>query len=489
MIAQEFTDVETAKASGRTNFNEMLLYLKKHQTKCRTILVEKTDRLYRNIKDYATVDEFDVEVHFVKENEIISRSSRSNEQFVHGIKVLMARNYSQNLGEETVKGMTEKACAGIYPSCAPVGYRNSDGPNGKRVIVSDPDVAPIITELFGRFASGRYSLKALVKEANGEGLKLRCRKLYSGVGHQILRKRLYTGDFDWGGRTYQGTHEPLVSRECWQRVQELLDARAANHTRKVKHDFAYTGVVHCGHCGCVLVGELKKRRYVYYHCTGNRGKCPEPYTRQEVLSGEFANVLRELIIPPAILEWLGDAVLDSDRTEQAARAESIKRLKARFDQIEARIETMYMDKLDGRISQELFDRQATSMRREQETFLHKIQGIEKATPAPVDHAIDMLRLTSSASELFLQQPAAEQRRLLQVVVEKAAWQDGALRTTLFEPLEILRHSNQESYRKEKEKAGSGRELGIWLPERDIARNGKLSLRRRAGNLLIRCIVR
>ncbi len=119
VIAQEFTDVETAKASGRTNFNEMLLYLKKHQTKCRTILVEKTDRLYRNIKDYATVDEFDVEVHFVKENEIISRSSRSNEQFVHGIKVLMARNYSQNLGEETVKGMTEKACAGIYPSCAP----------------------------------------------------------------------------------------------------------------------------------------------------------------------------------------------------------------------------------------------------------------------------------------------------------------------------------------------------------------------------------
>ncbi len=76
VIAQEFTDVETAKASGRTNFNQMLLYLKKHQAVCRTILVEKTDRLYRNIKDYATIDEFDVEVHFVKENEIISRSSR-----------------------------------------------------------------------------------------------------------------------------------------------------------------------------------------------------------------------------------------------------------------------------------------------------------------------------------------------------------------------------------------------------------------------------
>ena len=462
VIAQEFTDVETAKASGRTNFNEMLLYLKKHQTACRTILVEKTDRLYRNIKDYAIIDEFDVEVHFVKENEITSRSSRSNEQFVHGIKVLMARNYSQNLGEETVKGMTEKACAGIYPSCAPVGYRNADGPSGKRVIVSDADAAPTITELFGRFATGRYSLKALVKEANGEGLKLRGRKLYSSVVHQVLRKRLYTGDFDWDGRTYTGSHEPLVTSECWQRVQTLLDARAENRTRKVKHEFAYTGLVHCGHCGCLFVGELKKRKYVYYHCTGNRGKCEEPHTRQEILAREFAEVLQELVIPQAILEWLGSDVLTSDQTEQAARAQAIKKLQARHEQIQARIETMYLDKLDGRITQVFFDKQSAAWRVEQDGLQRKIQDVQKATPAPIDQAVETLRLTSRASELFLQQPAAEQRRLLRVVVEKAAWQDGALRTTLFEPFEILRHSNQESYRKEKENGGSGRDMEIWL---------------------------
>jgi len=50
-----------------------------------------------------------------------------------------------------VKGMTEKARAGMYPSCAPVGYRN-DGAGGKRVIISDPDAAPVISELFERFA-------------------------------------------------------------------------------------------------------------------------------------------------------------------------------------------------------------------------------------------------------------------------------------------------------------------------------------------------
>jgi site-specific DNA recombinase len=462
-VAQEFTDVETAKASGRTNFTQMLLYLRKHHAACRTILVEKTDRLYRNIKDYATIDEFDVEVHFVKENEIISRSSRSSEQFVHGIKVLMARNYSLNLGEETVKGMTEKARAGLYPSCAPVGYRNADGAGGKRVIISDPDVAPMITDLFGRFATGRYSLKGLVQELNGEDLKLRGRKLYSSVVHQILRKRLYTGDFDWDGTTYEGSHEPLVTREVWQRVQELLDARAENKTRKVKHDFAFTGLVRCGHCGCMLVGEIKKGRYVYYHCTGNRGKCPEPYTRQEIFTGAFAGILQELVVPPPILEWLGNTVLESDRTEQAAREQVIKRLQAQHDHIGARIETMYLDKLDGRIAQEFFDRNSAAWRDEQEALLRKIRNIQTAAPAPIDQAVDMLRLTSRASELFLQQPAAEQRRLLQMVVKKAAWQDRELRTTLFEPFEILRHSNQESSRKEKENGGSGRDLEVWLP--------------------------
>jgi hypothetical protein len=150
-----------------------------------------------------------------------------------------------------------------------------------------------------------------------------------------------------------------------------------------------------------------------------------------------------LVIPQPILEWLDDVVLASDRTEQAARAQAMKKLQTRCDQIQTRIETMYLDKLEGRITQEFFDKQSSTWRGEQDGLLRKIQNIQKATPAPIDQAVDMLRLASRASELFLQQPAAEQRRLLQVVVGKAAWRSGALQTTLFAPFEILRHSNQE----------------------------------------------
>ena len=108
--------------------------------------------------------------------------------------------------------------------------------------------------------------------------------------------------------------------------------------------------------------------------------------------------------------------------------------------------------------------QSAAFRLEQDGLQRKLQDVQKATLAPIDYAVDMLRLTSRASELFLQQPTAEQRRLLQMVVEKSSWKDGSLQTSLFEPFEILRHSNQESYRKEKEKAGSGREIGILAPQ-------------------------
>lgn len=378
------------------------------------------------------------------------------------MKVLMAKNFIDNLSEETKKGMLEKARAGIYPSYAPVGYQNTDGPNGKRVIIPDPATAPAITELFERFATGKHSLMSLVVELRAEGMALHGRKLYKSVAHQILRKRLYMGEFDWDGTTYQGVHDPLVSRECWQRVQELLDARAENRTRKVKHDFVFGGLIHCGHCGCRLVAELKKHRYVYYHCTGNRGKCPEPYTRQEVLTGKFKCVLQEFVIPQPILDWLTNAVVQSDRTEQATRERIVKRLWGDHERLNARIETMYLDKVDGRITGEFFDQRAAVWRQEQSTILGKIHDLQNSAPAPVDEAIDMLRLTSHACRLFEQQSSSEQRRLLQLLIKNAAWQEGKLRTTLFEPFELLRHSNRESHRKEREMTGSGRDLGIWL---------------------------
>src|ERR1700731_299223 len=260
-VAQEYVDVETAKQTGRVAFGEMVAHLKSHPS-VRVMLVEKTDRLYRNLKDWVTLDELDVEMHFPKEGVVLSRESRSSEKFMHGIKVLMAKNYIDNLSEEARKGMQEKAEQGIWRTKTRLGYPNIIGPDGKKTIAVDTAVAPIVVKLFEWYASGGISLKEAAKKAQAAGL------IYAQSGskgpvstpHTILRNRLYTGQFEWNGILIEGKHEPLVSIELWERVQGMMDGRHAKKSKRGKHDFAFSGLIACHACGCAVVGEIKKER-------------------------------------------------------------------------------------------------------------------------------------------------------------------------------------------------------------------------------------
>src|SRR4051794_17834808 len=56
VISAAFSDIETAKRAGRTGFDAMVQHLRAHSS-CRVLLVEKTDRLYRNLRDWVTIDE------------------------------------------------------------------------------------------------------------------------------------------------------------------------------------------------------------------------------------------------------------------------------------------------------------------------------------------------------------------------------------------------------------------------------------------------
>src|SRR5258708_35183080 len=73
-IIREFIDVETAKNPGRKQFEEMVRFFEKHPT-CRVVIVEKTDRLYRNFRDCVTLEDLGVEIHLTKEGQILNKDS------------------------------------------------------------------------------------------------------------------------------------------------------------------------------------------------------------------------------------------------------------------------------------------------------------------------------------------------------------------------------------------------------------------------------
>ena len=76
--------------------------------------------------------------------------------------------------------------------------------------------------------------------------------------HSMLRNRIYTGSFEWLGKLYAGSHEPLATQDVWDNVQEVLDGRSATNVRADPAQFAFTGLTTCGHCGCAMVAEIKK---------------------------------------------------------------------------------------------------------------------------------------------------------------------------------------------------------------------------------------
>lgn len=462
-IVAEYIDVETAKQSGRTRFGEMVKRLTEDRS-IRAILVEKTDRLYRNMRDWVTIDDLDVEVHLVKENEILSKDSRSSAKFMHGIKVVMAKNYVDNLSEEARKGMMEKAEQGVWPTKAPLGYANTTSEDGRKVIAVDLHIAPFIKTLFEEFSTGRHSLKSIAEVMHDKGFRYpkSLAKVPVSTIHTILRNRIYTGWFDWKGKTIRGKHEALVTVEMWERVQDVLDGRHASGRKMRKHSFAYSGLLNCGHCGCAMVGEIKKGKYVYYHCTGYRGKCPEPYVREEEISAQFSQLLGQFRFDDSILEWVKNALRESHAVERQEQAEAVERLVSREKQIQRRIDAMYLDKLDGRITADFFDSKSAEWRAEQEDCIAGVKRLRSTDRSYIEDGIRILELAKNARNLFNRQSASEKRKLLDFVVSNSTWRDGKLASTYRQPFDLIAET---ALRSEGVEATQGVEIAkseIWL---------------------------
>ena len=236
--------------------------------------------------------------------------------------------------------MLEKAEQGLWPNRAPLGYLNVEGPDGKKIVVPNPDTSEIVTRMFERYATGNFALEEIGQMAIEEGLPLKREGNLRSVVQYSFKNPFYYGDFKWKGKMYRGVHVPLITRQLWNRVQEVRHSRRRTKTRRSRRNFAFSRLISCGHCGCALVGELKKEKYVYYHCTYYRGKCPEPYVREEVLEEKFTEILRSLHFDSEVLGWLRQALRESQVDEKRFREESIARLQKEYTKIQKRIDAM-----------------------------------------------------------------------------------------------------------------------------------------------------
>ena len=440
-IAREFIEIESAKAAGRKQFSEMVTFFKRNRS-CRILLVEKTDRLYRNQRDALTLEDLDIRIDFVKEGDTLSKDSKSQVKFMHDIRLAMARNYSENLREEVKKGMSEKASQGAYPGRAPFGYRNN---RVARAIEIHPEKGAIAKHMFELYASGRFSLLGLSKELRRvHGAYISKTNL-----HKMLMNPFYIGRFAWGGHTYQGTQPCLISPELYAQAQSVLHGH--NKPKYSKHDIAFRGMLRCAHDACTVTPELKKQKYVYYRCSGYRGKCALPRFREEEISEKLGHVLKDLQIPEEVARRIEASLQQVDGQMRSERAQEGARLGRELGALQNRMDAAYRDKLDGRVTPDLWQRNQAGWEAEEQRIKSLIAGLGEDWNS--ERLLDMhrvLELAQNAHSLYVTQKPAEQAELLRNVLLNCAIDAVSLYPTYRKPFDLI-------FKRAKNEEWSGRE--------------------------------
>lgn len=193
---------------------------------------------------------------------------------------------SRNISKDTKRSMVRNAQRGYF--CGgriPFGFQtepDKDEPKRRRLVALEAEAA-IVRRIFALRARGLGAYQITVILAT-EGVPYRHSKWSKKAVLTILRNPVAIGmsRFNRTDSRRQTTrpreewilvesHSPIVDRDVFDRVQEMMDAAAEQTiSGSPKSTHAFTGILRCASCGGGLVVETGKGRhgrlYSYYRC-------------------------------------------------------------------------------------------------------------------------------------------------------------------------------------------------------------------------------
>lgn len=363
----------------RPGFQRMLSDIEAGHVNC--VIVKDLSRLGRNTIDTGYYIEQYFKVHHVRFVAVNDQFDTADPDGSAGI-FLPLRNmineaYALDIGRKIKTQQRQAMRDGKYVGGrAPYGYMKS--PEDCHRLIIDPVAAPIVRQIF-QWASEGAGLNTIVRRLNEAGRRTPSHykrdngelthenligdgKWQTRTVGKILRTELYTGDMVQGltkiidhrqvpapkdeYTVVRDTHEAIVSRELFDRVQVILNRAAQKHHEKPVDPYTdnpLKGLVFCADCGKPLHRQRNKRKktadiYVYYCLTKSRiGKdaCPGVLIREDDLLSAVMAVLLETmdtVIGQYKLSLADDpkrtARIDALREKAAALDRERKKLQA-----------------------------------------------------------------------------------------------------------------------------------------------------------------
>lgn len=297
----------SAKESGqRPVYKEILEDIRRGRFN--GILTWAPDRLSRNAGDLGSIVDL-MDQKLLMEIRTYGQHFKNspNEKFLLMILCSQAKLENDNKSVNVKRGLRTRVEMGLWPGPAPTGYMKEKRMDRKCETLIDPERAPIIKKMFEKVAYEHWSGRKLYNWLKFDlNLRTAAGKKHLSLGniYKILDNTFYYGTFEYprqSGNWYQGKHEPIVTKELFDLVQQQIKS---NVLRTENKEFAFTKMILCGLCGSGISADEKfkkhpsngtVRRYVYYGCTKARGvDCKCGYTEEKELLKQFEELMDKI---------------------------------------------------------------------------------------------------------------------------------------------------------------------------------------------------
>ena len=485
-IVDEYIDkARSATTAARPQFQAMLNRIRTERD-VDYVICDKVDRFARDRRDDANIlfelKACGAQLVSVKENIDDTPSG----QLLHAIMAGFAEFYSRNLGAEALKGMTVKAKRGGTNGRAPIGYMNvgqrrDDGREVRGVSV-DPDRAPLVQWAFEAYATGEWTLTTLTEALQQKGLRSlphassRAPALIqrSAVGH-MLSSPYYIGIIKFQGGEYEGLHQPLVSRQLFAEVQEVLRSRRVAGEKTRKHQHYLRGTLFCAKCESRMGFTRAKGHggeYDYYFCIGRQQKrtsCREPFVRVDAVEVAIERYYRnEIRIPLDVQKTIGDGLRAELEYQRSCARPEILHAKKRVTQLAEERRRLSRAVVTGGVSEEDAPLEQARIAEELRQAKRILETAEQIQHNIEDTLARALELVGRCDEAYASASPTLRRKLNQLFFKKLLVRNDEIEAAdIEEPWESFRSDAilRELAKSAKRKPGrvsSGRGLNIGL---------------------------